>query len=98
MPVFTLLCHDRDDGLALRMETRPVHLDYIAGAGDQVLLAGALLNEAGEPGGSLIVIEAENADAARAFADNDPYARAGVFKKVDIAPYRIVAGKLAPKA
>ena len=98
MPVFTLLCHDKDDALAVRMETRPVHLDYIAGAGEQVLLAGALLNEAGDPAGSLIIIEAENADAARAFADNDPYAKAGVFKQVDIAPYRIVTGALAPKS
>ena len=98
MPVFTLLCHDKDDGLATRMETRPVHLDYIASAGEQVLLAGALLNEAGEPAGSLLIIEAEDANAAKAFADNDPYAKAGVFNKVDIAPYRIAAGALAPKS
>lgn len=98
MPAFTLLCHDKDDSLALRMETRPAHLEYIAEAGENVLLAGPLLNDAGEPAGSLLIIEAEDAAAARYFAEKDPYALAGLFKHVEITPYRIVAGALAPKS
>ena len=62
-----------------------------------MLLAGPILNEAGEPRGSLLIIRAETLDAARAFAENDPYAQADLFKNVDIKPYRLVAGALAPK-
>lgn len=98
MPAFTLLCHDKDGALSLRMENRPAHLDFIAEAGERVLLAGPLLNEAGEPKGSLLIIEADNADAARTFAESDPYARAGLFDNVEITPYRIVTGALAPKS
>lgn len=98
MPVFTLLCRDKDDAVPLRMETRPIHLDYIAEAGEKVLLAGPMLNDAGDPIGSLIIIEAVDAQAAKTFADNDPYARAGLFKEVEVAPYRIVTGALAKQS
>lgn len=98
MPVFTLLCRDKDNSVPLRMETRPAHLDYLGGAGDKVLLGGPMLNDAGEPVGSLVIIEADSAEAAKTFADNDPYARAGLFKDVEITPYRIGLGVLAPKS
>lgn len=98
MPAFILLCRDKDNAVPLRMETRPIHLDYIAEAGEKVLLAGPMLNDAGDPIGSLIIIEAEDAQAAKAFADNDPYARAGLFTDVEIAPYRIVTGALTSKS
>ena len=96
MPEFVLLCHDAKDALPTRLETRLAHLDHIAKAGDAVLLAGPLLDEEGRPKGSLLVIRMENEAAARDFADKDPYALAGVFDKVEIAPFRIVAGALAP--
>ncbi len=98
MSEFILLCHDKDGAAAVRKETRPAHLDYIAAAGDSVLLAGPILNDAGEPKGSMLVIRADNEAAALAFADADPYARAGLFKSVEINPFRIAAGTLAPSS
>lgn len=98
MPAFILLCHDKADSLPLRQETRERHLDYIAGKGSAVLLAGPILDDNGQPAGSMLLIDAEDAEAARSFAQADPYAEAGLFENVDIKPYRIVTGALAPDA
>lgn len=94
MPEFILLCRDKADALPLRIETRPAHLDYIASKGDAVLIAGPILDDAGDPAGSMLVINATDGQAAQAFAENDPYAKAGLFESVEIAPYRLVAGTL----
>ena len=98
MPAFILLCHDKADSLPLRQETRERHLDYIAEKGSAVLLAGPMLNENGQPVGSMLVIDAADAEAAQRFAQADPYAEAGLFENVEIKPYRIVTGALAPDA
>jgi len=92
MPRFALICIDKPGSLDLRQATRPDHLVYIGDAGELVKLAGPFLDEAGEMAGSLLIIEAENAAAARAFSEQDPYAKAGLFERVDI---RAVGGAFA---
>ncbi|WP_425410656.1 YciI family protein [Hyphococcus sp.] len=97
MPQFALICRDKPGGLPLRQQTRERHLYYIKENSAAVLLAGPLLNEKGEPIGSLLVIEAEDAAKAKDFAKSDPYAVAGLFEDVEIRPYQVVTGALAPK-
>jgi uncharacterized protein len=82
--LFALLCDDKPGALALRKETRPAHLDYLASLGDALAFAGPFLNEAGEPVGSMVVVEAESEEAARALAAADPYAKAGLFATVTV--------------
>ncbi len=56
-----------------------------------MLLAGPFLSEDGErPVGSLLIMEYDDLDQARAFAEGDPYARAGLFESVTIRPFRKV--------
>lgn len=88
--LFALICTDKPGALALRLATRPAHLSYVDGAVAQVISAGALLDAAGNPAGSLFVLEAADAAAAQAFAEADPYARAGLFESVVIRPFRQV--------
>ncbi len=90
MPQFILLCRDKPDSLPLRMETRPEHLKYAESLGENLLLAGPMLNEAGEPAGSLIIVEAEDETHAREIAANDPYAKASLFAEVEIKPFKTV--------
>lgn len=92
--LYILICRDKaGDGLARRMEARPEHLAYLKSLGDQVRVGGALLSQDGkEPLGSVIIIEAANIEEARAIANADPYATAGVFEDVEIFPYRQTAG------
>ncbi len=95
MAQFVLICDDFPDSLELRLATRPSHLDYLKTVAGQVMLGGPMLNAEGKPVGSLIVIEAADAAAAKAFSDADPYVKAGLFAKVDIRPFSRVGGILS---
>ena len=92
MPLFTLVCQDKADALNLRLATREAHLAYLAGFGDQLKLAGPLLDVEGRPSGSLLVFEAESLIEAERFAAGDPYAQAGLFEQVDVRGFRTVIG------
>ncbi|MEE8515652.1 MAG: YciI family protein [Alphaproteobacteria bacterium] len=88
---FFIRCNDKPDIGDLRAETREAHLDYLRGASDKVLAAGPTLGDDGETvTGSVLIIKAADRAEAQAFTDNDPYAEAGVFERVTIAPWRKV--------
>ncbi len=92
--LFAITAYDKPDHVALRLETRATHLEFIDKCGDQVKLAGPFLADDGEtPVGSLLIIEAESLNAAKQWAELDPYARAGLFASVDIRPWKWVIGK-----
>lgn len=95
--LFAIHALDKPDGAALRATTRAAHLDYIRGAGTRLKLAGPLRDADGKPVGSLIVIDAASETAARLFAQNDPYAMAGLFAAVDIRPFAALLGEWAPR-
>jgi len=95
MPLFVLTCVDRPGGLALRMSTREAHFAYARSLPGVVRLGGPLLDDKGEMIGSLIVIEAPDIAAARRFNAEDPYTRAGLFERVDVAPWRVTFGAIA---
>lgn len=87
--LFVLLCTDKPNSAALRSELRPKHLSYLEGHREEVKLAGPFLTADGQtPTGSMLVIDAVDAAAAKAFADKDPYAQGGLFASVEIKPWR----------
>jgi uncharacterized protein YciI len=86
--LFALICTDKPGGLAIRKANRPEHLAYLESLGDTLLFAGPFTEEDGQTmNGSLIVIDAESLRDARAIADGDPFARAGLFESVEIRPW-----------
>ena len=88
---FAIINHDKPDSLDLRMTTREVHLEYLRAVGQDLLVAGPILAEDGEtPMGSVLIVAAENLDAAKAFAAGDPYAKAGLFQSSTVMPWRKV--------
>ena len=93
--LFALLCKDKPGHLKVRMETRPPHLEYLNGlnAEGTLKIAGPFLDDEGKPCGSLIIVEAESKEAARAVADADPYAKAGLFESVEVKAYNWVFNK-----
>jgi len=95
MPQFILICRDKPDSLALRKETRPAHLEYVKEKADSLLLAGPMLNDHDEPVGSVLIIEADDNEDAGRFAQNDPYAKAGLFGDIEIRPFKIVRESLS---
>ncbi|WP_297510659.1 YciI family protein [uncultured Caulobacter sp.] len=93
MALFVVYCKDKPGALELRMATRPTHLDYLNGA-TLVKAAGPLLSDAGEPIGSMLILEAEDRAVAQAFVDNDPYTLAGLFERVEIQGWRVGVGSI----
>lgn len=93
--LFSLYCVDKPtEGLAIRKENRPAHIEYLEANAGKITFAGPTLSDNGEtPTGSLIIIEVADRAAADEFASNDPYAKAGVFESVTIKATRQVFPK-----
>jgi uncharacterized protein YciI len=96
MPLFVIQWKDRPgDGPGVRAATRQAHLDWIAGRPGVVKLGGPFLHEDGTMAGSLMIIEAEDLAAARAFHADDPYTRAGLYERSSVEPWKVTVGGLA---
>ncbi len=94
--LFAVICKDKPNSSAVRAEARPKHLAYVEAQNGAVKVAGPFLSDDGQTMiGSLLIVEAADLAAVRAFAANDPYALAGLFQSVEIKPWRWVIG--APK-
>lgn len=88
---FALITKDKAGHIDVRKANRDAHLAYIASTG-VVEMAGPFIDEDGVMSGSLIVMEVEDRNAAQAWADNDPYAKAGLFEKVRLEQWNKVIG------
>ncbi|MFC3124999.1 YciI family protein [Pseudoroseomonas globiformis] len=88
--LFAIQCEDKPDSLDLRMATRPTHLEYLDSQVAAILQGGPVLDAEGKPCGSLLLVDVADQAAAEAFAAGDPYAKAGLFAKVSIRPFRQV--------
>jgi uncharacterized protein len=86
--LFALLCTDKPNSLELRLKVRPDHVAFLNGLGDAMKFAGPFTDDAGSPNGTLVVVEAQDRQAAEAIVANDPYAIAGLFSDVDIKPWK----------
>lgn len=93
MALFALTCLDKPDSLQVRLGARQDHLAWVGGTG-MLKLGGPFLDEDGEMAGSLMIIEADDMAAAKAFNANDPYTKAGLWRSVDIRPFRVTFGPL----
>lgn len=82
--LFALICNDKPGALDLRMKARPDHVSYLNSLGHALKAAGPFIDEQGSPIGSLVIIEAENREAAERIAAEDPYAKAGLFAETEI--------------
>ena len=92
---FIIVNTDREDGVELRAETRDAHLEYLRNHGKNAKLvhAGPTPSEDGSRmTGSLLVVEAESIDDARALAEDDPYTKAGLFASTDVRPWMWTMG------
>lgn len=87
--LIALIARDKPGALQTRMDTRDAHVAYLKDTG-VVSQAGPLLNEAGEMIGSLVILNVADMDAARDWADGDPYAQAGLFEEVELIPWKKV--------
>lgn len=96
--LYAIMARDNPDSLAQRLAVRPAHLARLEALQQEgrLVIAGPFPaldgNDPGPAGftGSLIVAEFESLPAARAWAEADPYAEAGVYADVEVKPWRRV--------
>ncbi|MEI4235100.1 YciI family protein [Roseovarius sp. D22-M7] len=87
--LIALIARDKPGTLQTRLDTRDAHVAYLKESG-VVSQAGPLLDEAGGMIGSLVILDVADMDAARKWADADPYAQAGLFEAVELIPWKKV--------
>ena len=84
-----LIAKDKPGHLDTRKANRDDHLAYIKSTG-VVAQAGPLLDSDGQMCGSLVVLDVADMAAAQNWADNDPYAKAGLFASVELIQWNKV--------
>lgn len=88
--LYVVHCVDKDNHLEVRMANRPAHVEYLKSFGEKLYAAGPTLDEAGNMNGSVVILELEDVQQAHDFAANDPYAKAGLFARVTVDPWKKV--------
>ncbi len=96
--MYAIISEDAEGTLQQRLQARPAHLQRLNSLQDagRLLLAGPHPSiDAEDPGpagfsGSLVVAEFPSLEEARAWADQDPYVEAGVYRTVTVKPFKKV--------
>ncbi|MDG2376867.1 MAG: YciI family protein [Woeseiaceae bacterium] len=95
---YAIISEDVDGSLSKRAGARDAHLARLRtlAADGRVLIAGPHpavdMEDPGEAGftGSLVVLNFPSLEAAKTWADADPYVEAGVYAKVTVKPFKPV--------
>ena len=95
---YAIMSKDVEDSLERRASARPEHLARVNTLVDEgrLLVAGPHpAVDALEPGaagftGSLIIAEFDSLEEAQAWANDDPYVKAGVYSNVTVKPFKKV--------
>lgn len=87
--------YDYSEQAAARDEHRPAHRAFLAALADDgaLLLSGPF---ADSPDGALIVLEADDAEAARALLREDPFQQQGLVESVTVREWALVLGSWLP--
>lgn len=96
--LYAIISRDHENSLEKRLGARPAHLarlERLRDAGRLILAGPHPAIDSPDPGpagftGSLVVAEFDSLDAARAWADADPYLAAGVYAEVLVKPFKKV--------
>jgi uncharacterized protein YciI len=87
--LYIIYQEDRADGAAIRAAQREAHFAYLEKHQSILVLGGALLAEDGATRtGSVLIVNAPDLAAVRAFSENEPFRKAGLFSSVKISRMR----------
>lgn len=92
---YAIISEDHEGTLDKRLAARPDHVARLRELSEQdrVLIAGPHpatdTTDPGEAGftGSLVVLKFDSLEAAEAWAQDDPYVAAGVYRSVTVKPF-----------
>ena len=80
--MFCFYCRDGEHGARLRELYRDEHWEYIATCEGDYTVAGLLKGKDGQTVGSMLLVQAENEQAARTIFEGDPFFTGGVWQSV----------------
>jgi len=96
--LYAIISEDIENSLKKRLKARPAHLERVQKLVDEgrLIIGGphpAIDSE--DPGpngftGSLIIAEFDSLEAAKEWANDDPYVKAGVYRNVTVKPFKKV--------
>ena len=86
-----LICTDKPGAIEIRKANRDAHLEHIKSSG-VVTQAGPFLDADGMMCGSLLILDVAEMAEAQNWANNDPYAKAGLFENVRLEQWNKVVG------
>jgi len=91
MAYYALFYHVIDGFVERRTAFREAHLEHARHAANrgELALAGALAEPADT---ALIVFRGDSPDAAKTFAEKDPYVRNGLVERWEVRPWNVVVG------
>ncbi len=92
--LYALAAWFRSDVESQRLALHESFNEHIAQRRPRVRLGGPLRNEAGERVGVLILLDADSRRQAQAFLEASPYAKAGLYARVDVAALDLEVGSL----
>ncbi len=93
---FVLTCYYRPGAAEARFAHRAEHLDYMIAALPRTIAGGALMGEAGDAIGMLVVLDAPDRAVAERFVADEPYNRAGLFERVELSALRLMSPEPEP--
>lgn len=80
---------DKPNCLAIRQAHRNAHLEFLEQNKALLLACGAKLHDDGaDQGGGLYIVDLETSTEARAFIEQDPFFKVGLFAEVKITRWR----------
>lgn len=81
-----------------RRRVRPSHLASIQPLVDDghVLVGGAILSEAGEMVGSMLLVAFADRSELDTWIAGDPYVTEGVWREIEVTPFRTAVGAWQP--
>ena len=91
MGYYALFYHVVDGFVERRLQFREAHLAHARSAAErgELALGGALAEPADT---ALIVFRGDSPDAAKTFAEKDPYVRNGLVQRWEVRPWNVVVG------
>lgn len=90
--LFAIVCIDKPEALGIRKSNREDHMAHVKGSNGAVVQAGPFLDSSGQIYGSLVIYEADDISTAQAWADADPYTKAGAFQSISVHLWNRVLG------
>ena len=97
---FVVMARDGSDrdAVARRQAVRPTHLSGIQPLVDagNILAGGAMLDDDGTMRGSVLLDDFPSRVELDAWIQHDPYETDGVWKQIEVVPFRVAVGAWMP--